>query len=412
MKVIINLIYFLSMKKLFLSMAFVLVAGGAFAQMDAVKNATKAGNKGDFATAESLIQQALNNPETANLADTWYAAGQIQQKKGAKQLENQIKRQGFDEAAMYDAALQMTKYFLKADQLPDQKGKMNAFTSKMASAIMADRGNLVNGGVSAYRSNEEAGYAKALDFFGTYVDLANAPMFKNQAQIVNDTLVPTIAYYATLVANEAENFAAVEKYAAIAQADKENGATAAQLLVTALKKQEKTDQMLNVLKEALNKWPTNQGLFANMIDYYSSQEKYDEALAFADQQIAKDPNNYFFYYVKGFVYSLTKDYDNAIEQYKNCISKKEDYAEAYHDLGNLFEIKAQEFSETASANPNDPKFEEDAKTLRGFYEQARPYYEKARQLAPDNVSLWKQGLGRVYYNLQMEKEYEEVMQAY
>ena len=95
------------MKKLFLSMAFVFVAGGAFAQMDAVKNATKAGNKGDFATAESLIQQALNNPETANLADTWYAAGQIQQKKSAKQLENQVKRQNFDEAAMYDAVLQM-----------------------------------------------------------------------------------------------------------------------------------------------------------------------------------------------------------------------------------------------------------------------------------------------------------------
>jgi tetratricopeptide (TPR) repeat protein len=313
---------------------------------------------------------------------------------------------------MYDAALQMTKYFLKADQLPDQKGKMNAFTSKMVSAIMADRGNLVNGGVAAYRTNEEAGFAKALDFFGTYVDLANAPMFKNQAAVVNDTLVPTIAYYATLVANESKNYAAVEKYAAVAQNDKENGATAIQLLVEALKKQEKNDQMLSVLKEAINKYPTNQGLFANMIDYYSSQEKYDEALAFADQQIAKDPNNYFFYYVKGFVYSLTKDYDKAIEQYKNCISKKEDYAEAYHDLGNLYEIKAQEFSETASANPNDPKFQEDAKTLRSFYEQARPYYEKARQLAPDNVSLWKQGLGRVYYNLQMEKEYEEVMQAY
>ena len=276
-------------------MAFVLVAGGAFAQMDAVKNATKAGNKGDFATAESLIQQALNNPETANLADTWYAAGQIMQKKGAKQLENQIKRQGFDEAAMYDAALQMTKYFLKADQLPDQKGKMNAFTSKMASAIMADRGNLVNGGVTAYRSNEEGAYAKALEFFSTYVDLKDAPMFQNQAAVLNDTLVPTIAYYATLVANEAENYSAVEKYAAVAQADKENGATAAQLLVTALKKQDKTDQMLSVLKDALKKYPTNQGLFANMIDYYSSQEKYDDALAFADQQIGMDPNNYFNY---------------------------------------------------------------------------------------------------------------------
>ena len=400
------------MKKVLVSLAMVFVAGSAFAQMDAVKNATKAGNKGDFATAESLIEQALNNPETANLADTWFAAGQIQQKKSAKQLENQVMKRDFDEAAMQEAALQMTKYFLKADELPDAKGKMNSFQSKMASAIKADKGNLINGGVTAYRSNDEAGFAKALDFFGTYVDLANAPMFAKENLAVSDTLIPTIAYYATLVANEAKNWSAVEKYSAIAQADKENGATATQLLVESLKKQEKMDQMLSVLKEAINKYPTNQGLFANMIDYYSSQEKYDEALAFADQQIAKDPNNYFFYYVKGFVYSLTKDYDNAIAQYKTCIEKKDDYAEAYHDLGNLYEIKAQEFSETATSNPNDPKFQEDAKTLRGFYEQARPYYEKARQLAPDNVSLWKQGLGRVYYNLQMEKEYEEVMQAY
>lgn len=400
------------MKKLFLSMAFVLVAGGAFAQMDAVKNATKAGNKGDFATAESLIQQALNNPETANLADTWFAAGQIQQKKGAKQLENQVKRQGFDEAAMYDAALQMVKYFLKADQLPDAKGKMNAFTSKMANAIKTDRGNLVDGGVTAYKAaTDETGFAKALDFFGTYVDLANAPMFAKDNLVVADTLRPTIAYYAALVANEAKDYAAIEKYAPIAQADKENGQNAIQLLVEALKKQDKTDQMLDVLKGALDKYPDNQAFIANMVDYYSSQEKYDEALSFADQQIAKDASNYFFYYVKGFIYSLKKDYDNAIAQYKKTIELKSDYAEAYHDLGNLYEIKGQEFSEIASSNPNDPKFAEDARTLRGFYEQARPYYEKARELAPDNVSLWKQGLGRVYYNLQMEDKYNEVMQA-
>ena len=75
-------------------------------------------------------------------------------------------------------------------------------------------------------------------------------------------------------------------------------------------------------------------------------------------------------------------------------------------------MKAQAFSETASANPNDPKFAEDAKILRGFYEKAMPYYEKARQLAPDNTSLWKQGLSSVYYNLQMQDKYDEVMQAY
>ncbi|MBQ9675184.1 MAG: tetratricopeptide repeat protein [Bacteroidaceae bacterium] len=399
------------MKKLFLSMAFVLVAGGAFAQMDAVKNATKTGNKGDFATAESLIQQALNNPETANLADTWFAAGQIQQKKGAKQLENQVKRQGFDEAAMYDAALQMVKYFLKADQLPDAKGKMNAFTSKMANAIKADKGNLINGGINMFNSSEEGTDAKALDFFGAYVDLANAPMFAKENLAVSDTLMPTIAYYAALAGIRAENYPAVEKYAPIAQADKENGQNATEFLIEALKKQDKTDQMLSVLKDAINKFPSNQAFFANMIDYYSANEKYDEALAFADQQIAKDGNNFFFYYVKGYLYSLMKNDDKAIEQYEAAIQRNPEYAQAYSELGRAYVLKAQDFSATATTNVNDPKYQEDAKTLRGFYEKAQPYYEKARQLAPDNISLWKQGLSSVYYNLQMEDKYNEVMQA-
>jgi tetratricopeptide (TPR) repeat protein len=400
------------MKKLFLSMAFVLVAGGAFAQMDAVKNATKAANKGDFATATSLIEQALNNPETANLADTWFAAGQVQQKISAKQLENQVKRQNFDEAAMQAAALQMVKYFLKADELPDAKGKMNAFTSKMASAIKADKGNLINGGIAMFNSQEEGSDAKALDFFGAYVDLASAPMFAKENLAVADTLMPTIAYYASLAGLRAENFAAVEKYAPLAQADKENGQNATEFLIEALKKQNKTDQMLSVLKDAINKFPTNQAFFANMIDYYSSNEKYDEAQAFADEQIAKDPNNFFYYYVKGYLYSLTKNDDKAIEQYEKAIAKNGEYAQAYSELGRAYVLKAQDFSETASSNPNDPKFAEDAKTLRGFYEKAQPYYEKARQLAPDNTSLWKQGLSSVYYNLQLTDKYEEVMQAY
>ena len=48
------------MKKLFLSMAFVLVAGGAFAQMDAVKNATNAGHLNRqnalFLTLKALLE--------------------------------------------------------------------------------------------------------------------------------------------------------------------------------------------------------------------------------------------------------------------------------------------------------------------------------------------------------------------
>ncbi|MCR5573494.1 MAG: tetratricopeptide repeat protein [Bacteroidaceae bacterium] len=399
------------MKKLFVSMAFVLVAGSAFAQMDAVKNATKAAGKGDFATATSLIEQALNNPETANLADTWFAAGQVQQKISAKQLENQVKRQNYDENAMFNASLQMVKYFLKADELPDAKGKMNAFTSKMASAIKGDLGNLINGGVAAFNGGGEGSDARALDFFGTYVDLAKAPMFAKD-NLAADPQYVTIAYYAALAGIRSENYAAVEKFAPMAQADAENGQNATEFLVEAYKKQGKTDQMMSVLKDALDKYPGNQAFFANMIDYYTSNNKYDEAQAFADQMIAKDSGNYFYNYVKGFLYSQQKDDDKAIEQYEQAIQKNPEYAQSYAELGKSWVLKAQDFSETAESNPTSPKFAEDAKTLRGFYEKAMPYLEKCRQLAPDNVSLWKQALSSVYYNLQMTDKYEEVQQAY
>lgn len=46
--------------------------------------------------------------------------------------------------------------------------------------------------------------------------------------------------------------------------------------------------------------------------------------------------------------------------------------------------------------------------LKTFYEKAKPYYEKARELKPDQKDLWLNGLYRVYYNLQMGPEFEEI----
>jgi hypothetical protein len=46
--------------------------------------------------------------------------------------------------------------------------------------------------------------------------------------------------------------------------------------------------------------------------------------------------------------------------------------------------------------------------VKKFYEEAKPFYEKARALKPDQQDLWLQGLYRVYYNLNMGPEFEEI----
>ena len=82
------------------------------------------------------------------------------------------------------------------------------------------------------------------------------------------------------------------------------------------------------------------------------------------------------------------------------------HSPSFCDKGSL--LQAQDFSEKATTDINDPKYKEDQATLKTFYEKAKPYYEKARELKPDQKDLWLNGLYRVYYNLQMGPEFEEI----
>ena len=103
-----------------------------------------------------------------------------------------------------------------------------------------------------------------------------------------------------------------------------------------------------------------------------------------------------------------KDYDKAIEFYKKTIEVDPNYAEAYSNLGLIYCLQAQDFSEKATTDVNNPKYKDDQATLKAFYEKARPNYEKAKELKPDQKDLWLNGLYRVYYNLQMGPEFDAI----
>ena len=216
-------------------------------------------------------------------------------------------------------------------------------------------------------------------------------------------------------------YSSVLKYAPYAKDDKEVGKFAMELESTALKAQGDTAKWIASLQEGIKKYPDHQFFFGNLIDYYSNNNKYDEALKFADNMLAQDPNNTFYLYVKGYLYhnmytvqrekdaaQAAESLNKAIEFYQKTTEVDPNYAEAYSNLGLVYCLQAQDFSEKATTDVNDPKYQEDQATLRTFYEKARPCYEKARQLQPDKKELWLNGLYRVYYNLQMGPEFEEI----
>lgn len=393
-------------------MAFLLVAGGlTFAQEKNVKEAKSIANemKPDFAKAEELINQALTNPETKDNAATWDVAGYIQKKRSEKEMENAYLRKPYDTLQVYNSALNMCRYYFKCDelaQIPDEKGKVkNKYRKANAAAIMAERGNLINGGIQFFNENNNE---KALEFFAAYVDIAKSPMFEKENLLQTDTVLPQIAYYASLAAAKMENYPKVLEYAPYAENDKEVGKYAMEFISTALKAQGDTVQWLTSLKNGIQKYPEHSFFFGHLIDYYSNNSKYDEAMQFADEMLAKDPNNTFYLYVKGYLYHNMKEYDKAIEYYTKTTEIDPNYAEAYSNIGLIYCLQAQDFSEQATTDVNDPKYNEDQVTLKSFYEKAKPYYEKARELKPDQRDLWLNGLYRVYYNLNMADEFEEI----
>ena len=236
----INLKFSTIMKRVLFSMVLLLAAGFTFAQEKSVKEAKSIANdvKPDFAQAEKLINEALNNAETKDNAETWDVAGFIQKRINEKEMENAYLRKPYDTLKVYNSALNMCKYYFKCDelaQIPNEKGKIkNKFRRSNSAAILAGRPNLINGGIQFFNLDKNK---EALDFFATYVDIAINPMFEKENLLQTDTVLPQIAYYASLAAAKMEDYPSVLKYAPYAKEDKEVGKYAMEFISTALKAQ-------------------------------------------------------------------------------------------------------------------------------------------------------------------------------
>lgn len=170
------------MKRVLFSMVLLLAAGFTFAQEKSVKEAKSIANdvKPDFAQAEKLINEALNNAETKDNAETWDVAGFIQKRINEKEMENAYLRKPYDTLKVYNSALNMCKYYFKCDelaQIPNEKVNQNKFRRSNSAAILAARPNLINGGIQFFNLDKNK---EALDFFATYVDIAINPMLKRR----------------------------------------------------------------------------------------------------------------------------------------------------------------------------------------------------------------------------------------
>ena len=400
------------MKKVLFTVALMFGAMVASAQVSVVKEAKSM--KKDPVAAAKVLEAALTNPETANDPETWKLAGDLQ--KAIYDDENMkmyLPGGQADMPKMYNAMLKMFDYYLKCDEV-ELAGVANGTVKKAKlrkknqETLLKVRPNLANGGVEAFNVNN---YEEAQKYFGLFVDVVENPMFADQAAALKaDTLNSLYANYATMAAGlrDPKDVASVIKYGNIGKENASEGWRALMFMAEVYGDKEQGDSIkwLETIKEGAQRFPEQDFFVGNIMDYYLQRGMVDEGLAQIDQLIAANEKPYFLY-VKGVLLYEKKDYAGAQAALDKVIAAGGDLvAEAYAKKGDCYFFPAQKIVEENSAlSIDDPKYNANEAKIKEAYEQAKPFYEKAKELEPDNQQIWGQMLLRIYWTLN-KAEYE------
>ena len=399
------------MKKVLFTVALMFGAMVASAQVSVVKEAKSM--KKDPSAAAKVLEAALTNPETANDPETWKLAGDLQ--KAIYDEENMkmyLPGGQADMPRMYGALIKMFDYYLKCDEV-EQAGVANGTVKKAkhrkknAEVLLSVRGNLANGGVEAFNVND---YESAQKYFGLFVDVVENPMFADKAaELKADTLNSLYANYATMAAGlrEPKDVASVIKYGNVGKESNSEGWRALMFMAEVYgKEQVDSVKWLETIKEGAQRFPEQDFFVGNIMDYYLQKNMVGEALTMIDQLLASNEKPYFLY-VKGVLLYEKKDYDAANAALDKVIALGGDLvAEAYAKKGDIYFFPAQQIvEENSTLNIDDPKYNANEAKIKEAYELAKPFYEKAKELKPDNNQIWGQMLLRIYWTLN-KAEYE------
>jgi tetratricopeptide (TPR) repeat protein len=230
------------------------------------------------------------------------------------------------------------------------------------------------------------------------------PLFKT-----DNTLDTAIMYNTGLAAMNAKQFDKAIKYFTLTAKHGYNGGSSYSQIISAYQQKGDTLTSVNKMKEAFTKYPDDQSILVQLINYYITTGKPEDAIGYLDKAIEKEKENASFYLAKGVALDKLGRQDDAITEYKLAIKVKPEYADAYYNIGVIYFNRGVKQFDVANAVPtNDQaRFEVERKKSDEQFLLAIPFLEKAVEFNP-NDSYIKDQLKNLYYRLKMMDKYEKL----
>lgn len=354
----------------------------------------------DLDKAESMMAKLLQDPQhrqNLKIHATLYDAVNGQYEQANKRFYLHQKQ---DTAAFFNL---LQKLYLvgesmdSVDAMPDAKGKVKiSYRDNHAEMLTRLMPNLYAGGSFFLKQQQ---WQQAFSFYETYIDCYQQPLFSNslKGQADNDKRKVQAAYWALYSAHNMKEPVLTLRHREIALQDPSKRSFALQYIAEAWL-QLKDDSMYQAtLKQGFDEYPLDAYFYPRLTDCLTANRQYEEALAITDKAIeACDTCKLFLFAKSNLLLNLGRN-DEALEFAKRVVG--EEFPEAYFTAGTALLNKVAKLNERS-----------DKTAIQALYKEALPYMESYRQAAPEEQERWAPALYRIYLNLNMGKQFDEIDQ--
>lgn len=362
-----------------IAIAIVLLVSGLYTQAQGSKvlsawNYINYYNNGEGADnlekGAAAINEASTNEATANQGKTWWYRAQTYTLMFLdKDLKTKHPESAFEAVASYK----------KLYDLNDPKFKD---WEEVFKYLMPLGNNVFNSGVDNFQNKN---YADAAKYFYLVKDINLVVEGKGRkAPLDLGTALKNAAICAENSGNSEfaiqihKDWIAV-KPEAIAYAN----------LAKTYKKLERLDDAKKTVDEGIAKFPKESVLLVEKINFFLEADKASEALTYINSAIEAEPTNDMLYFVKGLAFEKSGDEAEITAAYNKALSINPKNFKALYNLGALYFNKAGKVTEQMNALGNSSvdlkKFEELKKQRKDLFSQAKPYFERAKEVEPNDA---------------------------
>jgi tetratricopeptide (TPR) repeat protein len=358
------------------------------AQKKELSQARSSIKSGKYDDAEKVLVKLLGDSTNRTNKRIWLAYYDAVRGKYEQGNEKLYLKQNYDTALFFSHARKMLSIAETLDSLAPEYRKSHAEQQN------GYRPNVFNGGSFLLRKGK---WSEAYDYYEAYIDCGRQPLFSTYHYDSLDTRMPEAAYWATYCGYKLNDPVLTLRHHKLALKDTTKADFTLQFVAEARKWLNDDELYMVTLREGFHRYPEFHYFFPRLMDAYISKGQYDKALALADSALVVNDSSELFLFAKSTTLLRLERYAESIRYSERLIAMNPEMAEPYFNAGSAYVNIASRLNERHYK-----------KQMRQAYQKALPYMETYRKLMPDEKDKWGPVLYRIYLNLNMGKQFDEI----